>query len=87
MLLVEQTAPDHAVEGWSAGKLYGLTAKEIDIAVLLAKGQDLRTVAVTLGISYQTARSHLRSIFAKTDMHRQSDVVRAVLNTSRCHGC
>ncbi len=81
MLLIEQTAPDNAVEGWSHGKLYGLTARETDLAVLLAKGQDLRTAAVTLGISYQTVRSHLRSVFAKTDTHRQSDLVRAVLNT------
>ena len=83
MLLVEQTMPDHALEGWSGGQQYGLTARETDIAVLLAGGQDLRTVAVTLGISYQTARSHLRSIFAKTDMHRQSELIRAVLSTMR----
>lgn len=82
MLLIGQTAPDRAVEGWSAGRFYGLTAKEVDIAVLLAQGQDLRTAAGTLGISYQTARSHLRSVFAKTDTHRQSDLVRAVLSTS-----
>ena len=82
MLLIEQTTPDHVLEGWSAGKLYGLTGREIDIAVLLARGQDLRSAAVTLGISYQTARSHLRSVFAKTDTHRQSDLIRSVLNTT-----
>lgn len=83
MLLVEQIAPDHTVEGWSAGKLYHLTGREIDIAVLLARGQDLRAAARTLGISYQTARSHLRSVFAKTDTHRQSDLIRFVLSTGR----
>ncbi len=82
MLIVEQTAPDHVVEGWSAGKHYGLTARELDLAVTLAKGRDLRTSALTLGISYQTARSHLRSVFAKTDIHRQSDLIRAVLRTT-----
>ncbi len=82
ILLIRQPGPDLAIDGWSAGKLYGLTPKELDIAVLLAKGQDLHAAAVTLGITYQTARSHLRRVFAKTDLHRQSDLIRAVLKGS-----
>ena len=82
MLLIQQPEPKHLVDGWSVGKLYSLTEKELDVAVLLARGQDLRAASSTLGISYQTARSHLRKVFAKTDLHRQSDLVRLVLNAS-----
>ena len=82
MLLIQQPEPEHLVDGWSVGKMYGLTAKELDVAVLLARGCDLRGAASTLGMSYQTARFHLRRVFAKTDLHRQSDLVRLVLNAS-----
>lgn len=82
LLLIQQPEPAHLVDGWSVGRIYGLTARELDIAVLLARGNDLRGAAAALGMSYQTARFHLRRVFAKTDLHRQSDLVRLVLNAS-----
>lgn len=82
MLLIQQPQPDTLIDGWSVGKIYGLTARELEIAVLLARGHDLRQAAAVLGMSYQTARFHLRRVFAKTDLHRQSDLVRVVLNAS-----
>ena len=82
VLLIQQPEPEHLVDGWSVGRIYGLTARELDVAVLLARGCDLRSTAAELGMSYQTARFHLRRVFAKTDLHRQSDLVRLVLNAS-----
>lgn len=82
MLLIQQPEPEHLVDGWSVGRIYGLTARELDVAVLLACGCDLRGAASKLGMSYQTARFHLRRVFTKTDLHRQSDLVRLVLNAS-----
>ena len=82
MLVIEQPEPEQRIDGWSVGKLYGLTSKEMELAALLARGRDLREAAAALAMSYQTARHHLRHIFAKTDLHRQSDLVRMMLRAS-----
>jgi DNA-binding CsgD family transcriptional regulator len=37
--------------------------------------------AVALGISENTARVQLRSVFTKTDTHRQADLMRLVLTS------
>ena len=82
MLVIQEPDPQELVDGWSVGRIYGLTAKELETAVLLSRGQDLRSVAVTLGISYNTARCHLRHVYEKTNVHHQGDLIRMVLNAS-----
>ena len=37
-------------------------------------------VADKLGISENTARTQLRSVFSKTNVHRQAELIRLVLN-------
>jgi DNA-binding CsgD family transcriptional regulator/PAS domain-containing protein len=59
--------------------LYGLTPSEERLALRLASGEKLAEAAATLHIRPSTARSLLRSVFGKTDTHRQSDLVRLVL--------
>lgn len=58
---------------------YGLTAAEARVTQGLAEGRDLAAVAATLHISSGTARNHLKQVYAKTDTHRQSELVRLVL--------
>ncbi len=82
MLLIQAPDPQGLVDGWSAARTYGLTTKELDVAVQLSRGQNLRGIASTLGVSYQTVRCHLRGAFHKTDTHRQADLVRLILNSS-----
>lgn len=55
--------------------LFQLTRMEATLAVSLASGRSLVDVADTLGIAHNTARAHLRSIFAKTGARRQSQLV------------
>jgi DNA-binding CsgD family transcriptional regulator/PAS domain-containing protein len=67
------------VEPYSALELmarFGLTAAEARLTRALAEGGSLRQIADRLDMSYFTARSHLRSIFAKTGLHRQAELVR-----------
>ena len=45
------------------------------LAAALASGRSLVEAADTLGIAHNTARAHLRSIFAKTGARRQSQLV------------
>jgi DNA-binding CsgD family transcriptional regulator len=56
-------------------RCYGLTPREAALTRLLAKGCGLRDAADRLGMSSATARSHLRQVFAKTDTHRQAELV------------
>ena len=61
------------------GDVFELT--EALLARDLAGGQSLREIAAQRGISYDTARSHLRAIMSKTAIHRQTDLV-ALLRAS-----
>jgi DNA-binding CsgD family transcriptional regulator len=62
--------------------LFDLSPREAAIAATLAAGADLRQLAMMHEISLQTVRSHLKSIFLKTDTHRQSELVALLLNVS-----
>ncbi|WP_174287158.1 helix-turn-helix transcriptional regulator [Sphingomonas bacterium] len=55
---------------------YGLTAAERSLALSLAQGGNLRDTAEARGVSVNTTRRHLASIFDKTGVHRQADLVR-----------
>src|SRR5262249_58164983 len=59
--------------------LYGLTAAEARLAAALAAGQSLQDYATASGIARCTARWQLQQVLAKTDTHRQSDLVRLIL--------
>ncbi|WP_282121220.1 helix-turn-helix transcriptional regulator [Ruegeria atlantica] len=54
---------------------FGLTPSEATLAKALTEGESLKEASSRLEISIWTARSHLRSIFQKTDTHRQAELV------------
>ena len=55
--------------------LFGLTAKESSIAIHVATtGGSNRSIASHLGIAYETVRSHMKHIYDKMDVHRQSEL-------------
>jgi DNA-binding CsgD family transcriptional regulator/PAS domain-containing protein len=60
-------------------RYYGLTPAEARLLEALVAGARLQDYAELAGITFHTARNHLRRVFAKTDFHRQSDLVRDVL--------
>jgi DNA-binding CsgD family transcriptional regulator len=62
-----------AVRTLQAG--FGLTASEARLAVAMRAGSDLQSEALKLGVSLETTRKHLKAIFAKTGVRRQSDLV------------
>jgi len=55
--------------------LFGLTAAEARLASRIAAGAALDDIAVQLGISRETARNQLKAVFAKTETHRQAELV------------
>jgi DNA-binding CsgD family transcriptional regulator len=64
------------------GELYGLTPTEAKVAREFAGGHSYKEVAQRLRISEDTVRAHIKQIYPKTSMNRQSDLVRLVLSMS-----
>lgn len=58
---------------------YGLTRSEAIVAAMIVDGHSLEDIAEELGVEMSTARSHLKRVFAKTETHRQSDLVRMLM--------
>ena len=62
-------------------QLFDLTPAEAALALLLANGLSLDEAAEQLNIRRNTARAHLRMIFSKTGVTRQTELVRTLLNS------
>jgi len=59
--------------------LFGFTERESDLAERLVRGEALEEAAQALGISRETARSHLKQLFEKSDTRRQAQLVRLLV--------
>jgi DNA-binding CsgD family transcriptional regulator/PAS domain-containing protein len=62
-------------------ELFELTPAEANVAILLSRGLSLAEVSDAQNISQHTARAQLKSIFAKTGVSRQAELVRLVLKS------
>ena len=62
-------------------KLFDFTPAETQLALQLADGLTLEEAADELCIAKNTARAHLRAIFAKTGVTRQATLVRMLLSS------
>jgi DNA-binding CsgD family transcriptional regulator len=56
-----------------------LTTAESELAALLARGIALKAAAKYRGISYETARTQLKSLFQKTGCRKQGELVALLL--------
>jgi DNA-binding CsgD family transcriptional regulator len=56
-------------------RAFQLTPAEARLASHMADGSSLETVCEQLGIAKETGRNQLKNVFAKTDTHRQSELV------------
>ncbi len=63
------------------GHATGLTARELDVLRLLARGRSNRAIATELRISENTAANHVRSILIKTGATNRTQV--AMMAVSR----
>jgi DNA-binding CsgD family transcriptional regulator len=66
-------APVELIQG-----LFDLTTMEARVARALATGSDIGGTAENFGISRETVRAHLKSIFSKTGFSRQTDLATAI---------
>jgi DNA-binding CsgD family transcriptional regulator/PAS domain-containing protein len=58
---------------------YGLTRAEADVSMEILKGDGREAAAARLGIAPTTVRAHLSSIFEKTGVCRQAELVRLLM--------
>ena len=72
--------PDRQVRVTSEAlrELFDLTRSEATISACFANGLSLAETAAMLGIAPNTVRAHLRSVFSKTGVKRQSQLVHLV---------
>ena len=64
---------------------FALTRREIEVVSLLVTGSDLSSVARHLKFTYETARSHMKSIFRKMDIHSQAQLAVIVSRLNSVH--
>src|SRR6266550_4678387 len=60
---------------------YGLTAAEAELASRMAAGRTIQEIATELAISWNTARWHLKHVYAKTRTAGQGQLMRLLLTS------
>jgi DNA-binding CsgD family transcriptional regulator/PAS domain-containing protein len=83
LLCVTELDGLHAPPGSHIAELFGLTAAEGLLAADLLAGLDLREIAERRGRSINTVRTHLARLMAKTDVKRQSELMRLLVSLPR----
>ncbi len=71
-----RTAEDYALE-------HNFTSREREVFALMLEGYDARSIGSNLVISENTAKSHIRSIYAKVGVHTRQEFVDAVHGVER----
>jgi DNA-binding CsgD family transcriptional regulator len=57
---------------------FALSGRETEIFLMLAHGYNTKTIAKRLVISYYTAQTHVRNIYAKLNVHSRTDLLALV---------
>lgn len=65
--------------------VYGLTPSEAQVAISIANGSSIATIAETTNHSAHTIRSQLKSTFRKTGVSRQSELIKLLLTGPFAH--
>ncbi|MBH3429055.1 helix-turn-helix transcriptional regulator [Pseudomonas alkylphenolica] len=81
VVYVRDAVSKSLVSNVATSQLYNLTPAETALALELANGLSLEEASEMLNIRRNTARAHLRSIFSKTGVRRQTELVRIMLNS------
>jgi DNA-binding CsgD family transcriptional regulator len=59
--------------------VYGLSAREAEVAKLVLRGESTRAIVNALHISEHTVQDHLKAVFDKTGVHSRRDLVGRLL--------
>jgi len=83
IIFIRDPASACAFEPEALERLYDLTTSEAILARSLAQGLTLEDAAANRGISDETARTQLKSLFEKTGCHRQAELVALLVGGNR----
>jgi len=78
LVFLGTSLPSLRLEEQSLGQRYGLTRAEAKLLQALVDGGRLTDYADRAGITLNTAKTHLKQIFAKTGSRRQADLIRLI---------
>jgi hypothetical protein len=78
VLVVHNAAQNLSSPPEVIAKAFGLTVGEVGVLFALIEAPGVAEVAELLGLSRNTVRAHLRSLFAKTQTKRQAELVQLV---------
>lgn len=57
-------------------EIFGLTRREAEVAARMVRSaDDLKTIASELGMAYETARTHARSLMAKIGVGNRIELI------------
>lgn len=79
---VAVASSDEQVQEWLRAK-HGLTAREIDVALLIARGRSKTFIADELFISENTVRTHSKNVYAKLGIHSREELISLFENRTR----
>ena len=82
LVAISDPARDAESQVTAVALFYGLTPAEVSLARCLAKGGGLEAAAESNGVRLPTVKSQLASIFAKTGVHRQAELVALIRGVS-----
>lgn len=77
-LFLTDPSRQRTVRAEAVRKMFSCTPTEAEIAAALANGLSVADTAERLGIARNTVRAHLRSIFAKLGLNRQSQLIQLI---------
>ena len=80
-IFISDPESGHEASQQTLSQLFGLTRAEAALATLLTRGLSLNEAADELGVSPHTARAQLKSVFAKTGVARQAELVRLLVKS------
>jgi DNA-binding CsgD family transcriptional regulator len=83
LLFLSDPDDEGGVDAASLKQRHELTPAEAELAALLASGVALKAAAKHRGISYETARTQLKSLFQKTGCRKQGQLVALLLSGRR----
>jgi DNA-binding CsgD family transcriptional regulator len=81
LILVVEPVAELSVDERSALERFPLTEREFDVARLMMRGLSNEKIAQDMGISPETVKTHVRSIFEKSGTHSRTEFLAAVLRT------
>ena len=82
LVVIARPRPDAERIARRVRRLYGLTEAEARVMAALTLGETVKQIAVAHGVRVSTVRAQVRSIFEKTGVHRQTELVRLALSAA-----